>query len=142
MPSDASEYKIGDVGAGATVLQGENLSVGFTATQVQQLVQAERAGLVQQYTSQLIELSGQLGATQEAVRTMLHIAGQDDVSAERWRDTLIAIAIQFRAMRQALTRPADDDRETAELRQQAISALDSGAFDNATRLLNDIRGRE
>ena len=142
MPSDASEYEIGNVGPGAMVLQGENLSVGFTAAEVQQLVQAERAGLVQQYTSQLVELSGQLGATQEAVRTMLHIAGQDDVPAERWRNTLIAIATQFRAMRQALTRPADDDIETAKLQQQAISALDSGAFGDATRLLNDIRARE
>jgi tetratricopeptide (TPR) repeat protein len=141
--SDQSQYQVGDVGLGAIVLQGENLSItGFTAAQVQQLVQAERDGLVQQYTSQLVELSEQLGETKEAVRTMLHIAGQDDVPPERWRDTLIAIATQFHAMRQALIRPADGGKETAELRRRAISALDAGVLDDATRLLNDIRARE
>ena len=142
MSSGLSTYGVGDVGPGATVLQGENLSVGFTAAQVQELVRAERDGLVQQFSSQLVELSAQLGATREAVRTMLHIAGHDDVPAERQRDTLIAIATQYRAVRQTLTRPANDDRETAELRRQAVSALDSGAFDDATHLLNDIRVRE
>ena len=58
-------------------------------------------------------MAKQLGATQEAVRTMLHTAGQDDVPPERWSDTLIAIATEFRAMRQALTRPANDDCDTA-----------------------------
>jgi hypothetical protein len=82
---------------------------------------------VEQYTSQLAELSTQLGATQEAVRTMRHIAGEDDVPAERWRDALIAIATRFRARRQALDRPANDDSETGELRRRAVSALDTGA---------------
>jgi hypothetical protein len=39
---------------------------------------------------------------------------------------LIAIATQFRAMLQALTPPADDDRETAELRRQSPVFMDSG----------------
>ncbi len=142
MPSGLPEYKVGNVGPGATVLQGEHLSIGFTAAQVQQLVQAERAGIVQQYTSQLIELAKQLGTTQEAVRAMLHIAGHDDVPAERWSETLIAIATQYRTMRQALTRSANDGGEIAELRRRAVSALDAGAFDDATRLLNGMRARE
>jgi hypothetical protein len=144
MSSDLSQYEVGNVGSDARVAVGHHISwvEGFTAAQVQELVRAERDGLVQHYTSQVIELSKQLGATQEAVRTMLHTAGQDDVPAERWGETLIAIATQYRAMRQALTRPANDDTETVELRHLAISALDAGAFDDATRLLNEIRARE
>jgi hypothetical protein len=142
MPSGLSQYEVGPVGPGATVLQGEHLSVGFTAAEVERLTQAERSGLIQQYTLQLVELGKQLGATQEAVRAMLRIIGHDDVPIERLPDALIATATQILAMRQALDRPANDDSETAALRQQAVSALDSGAFDDATRLLTDIRARE
>src|ERR1700680_3848236 len=103
MPSGLSQHQVGDVGPGATVLQGEGLSiVGFTAAQVQQLVQAERDGLVEQYTSQLTELAKQLGATQEAARAILSSAGHDDIPTERLPGTLIAIAAQYRVMRQAL----------------------------------------
>ena len=43
MPSGASHYLVGDVGAGATVLQGEHLSIGFTAEQVRVLIEAATA---------------------------------------------------------------------------------------------------
>jgi len=138
MDRKQSRFEIGDVGPGAVVLQGEHLSVGFSAAQVQQLVQAEREGLVQQYTSQLSDLAKQLGATQEAVRSMLRLIGHDDIPTERLSDTLVAIATQFLAMRQALSHPTNDG-EIAEFRDQAIMALDEGAFERATRLLNDIR---
>src|SRR4051794_9438095 len=115
MPPDR-QYRIGDVSAGARIVQGENICIGFSRAQVEQLIQAERDGLVRQYTSQLVELSGRFGATQEAVRAMLSIAGQSDVAAERWSDTLIAIAMQYRAMRQALTGPANDDARITRLR--------------------------
>lgn len=124
------------------MLQGEHLSAGFTAAEVERLIQAERSGLVQQYTSQLIELGKQLGATQEAVRAMLQIAGRPDIPVERWPDTLIAIATQFRTMRQALTQSANNDSETLKLRQCGVTALDSGAFNDARRFLIDIRARE
>ncbi len=143
MPSGPSQYQVGNVGPGATVLQGKDISItGFSAAEVQQIVRAVLAGVDLQNTPQFKELSKQLGATQEAVRAMLHIAGHGDVPAERWLDTLIAIATQYRTMRQALTRSVNDDGETAELRRRAVSALDAGAFDEATRLLIDIRARE
>ena len=142
MQAGQSQFQTGDIGPGATVLQGENLSlVGFSAAQVQQLIKAEREGLVQQYTAQLTDLAKQLGATQQAVRAMLRQVGYDDIPAERLSDTLVAVATQFLAMRQALSRPTDD-RESAELRRQAMLALDEGAFERATRLLNDIRVKE
>ncbi|MFM0330102.1 hypothetical protein [Paraburkholderia strydomiana] len=94
------------------------------------LITVERDGLVQQHTPQLKELAEQLGMTREAVRATLHIAGHNDVPSERWSDTLIAIAIQYRAMHQAL---AGNEAATPELRQQAIAALDVGAFDDATQ---------
>src|SRR6266851_6668176 len=143
MQSGQSRYEMGNVGPGGIAVQGENISVSinFTAAQVQQLLKAEREGLVQQYTSQLTDLAMQLGATQGAVRSMLRLVGHDDIPAERLPDTLVAVATQFLAMRQALSRPTDDG-EIAELRRQAIRALDEGAFDRATRLLNDIRVKE
>ena len=67
MPSGASPYLIGDVGAGATVLQGEHLSVGFTAEQVRALIEAATKGA----DKRVAEASRWLGVTQGAMRTML-----------------------------------------------------------------------
>jgi tetratricopeptide (TPR) repeat protein len=45
-------------------------------------------------------------------------------------------------MRQALSRPGNDESDIADLKRQAVSALDAGAFDEATLLLNVIRAKE
>jgi hypothetical protein len=45
-------------------------------------------------------------------------------------------------MRQALSRPSKDEGDIAGLKRQAVSALDAGEFEEATRLLNVIRGLE
>jgi tetratricopeptide (TPR) repeat protein len=142
MASGLSQHQIGNVGPGASVVQGDNNSIGFSAAEVQQFVQAVRAGDAQQYTAQLIELAKQLGTTQDAVRTMLRIAGHDDVPPERWLDTLIAIATQYRSIRLTLSRSAGEGDEIAELRRRALVALEVGAFDEATARLNDIRARQ
>jgi hypothetical protein len=81
MPSGASHYLVGDVGAGATVLQGEQLSVGFTAEHVRTLIEAATKGA----DERLAEVSRRLGVTQGAMRTMLATLGQADVPEERLR---------------------------------------------------------
>lgn len=111
-------------GVGRTLRK--ELSGLATAGQVEQLVKAEREGVIQQYTSQLIDLAKQLGEKQGAVRAMLRQIGHDDIPAERLTDTLAAVATQFLAMRQALSRPTNDEA-IAELRRQAVMALDARA---------------
>jgi tetratricopeptide (TPR) repeat protein len=87
-------------------------------------------------------LATQLGATQAAVIAMLRSLGHDDVPVERLPEMLASAATQILTLRQALTRPSNDERGTADLKGQAVSALDAGEFDEATRLLNVIRARE
>jgi hypothetical protein len=72
MPSSVSHYLVGDVGTGATVLQGKHLSVGFTAEQVRALIEAATKGA----DERLAEVSRQLGVTQGAMRTMLATLGK------------------------------------------------------------------
>jgi tetratricopeptide (TPR) repeat protein len=133
-----SQVEFTNVHAGRDI----SVSVGFTAAEVERLVQAAVAGTTQQHTAQIERLSSQLGATQAAVLTMLRSLGHDDVPVERLPDMLALAATQILTMRQALARPSNDVSATADLRRRAVSALDAGAFDEATRLLNEIRVRE
>jgi hypothetical protein len=55
---------------------------------------------------------------------------------------LISATAQILAMREALSRPSNEGSDIAELRRQAVSALDAGRFEEATRLLNVIRTQE
>ena len=62
MASGALQYLIGNVGAGATVLQGDHVSVGFTAEQVRALIEAATKGA----DERVAEASRCLGVTQGA----------------------------------------------------------------------------
>jgi tetratricopeptide (TPR) repeat protein len=118
------------------------VTVGLTASEVQELTKAAAAGAVGPLTATIVELGQRLGVTQFAALTMLRSLGHDDVPVERLPDTLAAAATQILVMRQALSRPSNDESDTADLRHQAVAALDTGAFDEATRLLTVIRARE
>ena len=87
MPSSASHYLVGDVGVGATVLQGEHLSVGFTAEQVRVLIEAATKGA----DERLAGLSRRLGVTLGAMRTILATLGQSDVPEERLAEKLAEV---------------------------------------------------
>ena len=130
----------GPVQAGTITISG--VTVGLTAPEVKELTKAAAAGAVGPLADKIIDLSQRLGVTQGAMRTMLATVGQAEVPEERLPDTLAAFATEFLAMRQALVRPANEDKDNADLRRQAIAALDEGAFNDAKRLLNDIRARE
>jgi hypothetical protein len=84
MSSGQSRFQIGDVGAGATVLQGDHLSIGFTAEQVRALVEAATKGA----DERIAGVSRQLGVTQGAMRTMLATVGQAGVPDEKLAETL------------------------------------------------------
>jgi hypothetical protein len=90
----------------------------------------------------IADLTGRLGLTQGAALAVLRSLGHDDVPVERLPDLLASAVTQILAMRQALDRPSNDESDIADLKRQAVSALDAGAFDEATRLLNVIRAKE
>src|SRR5437763_6198169 len=92
MPSGGSHYLVGDVGAGATVLQGEHLSVGFTAEQVRMLIEAATRGA----DERVAEASHRLGVTQGAMRTMLATLGEAHVPDELLTEKLAEVFEQYR----------------------------------------------
>src|SRR5450631_343299 len=129
----------GGIGIGSTILQ--NNIVG-PPEQLEQLVQAAVSGAVQGHAAQIAELATDLRVTQAAALTILRSLGHDDVPVERLPDMLISATAQILAMREALSRPSNEGSDIAELRRQAVSALDAGRFEEATRLLNVIRTQE
>jgi hypothetical protein len=86
--------------------------------------------------------SQRLGVAQGAALTLLRSLGHDDVPIERLPDALAAATTQILAVRQGLSRRRNDESDTIELRRQAVSALDTGAFEEANRLLYFIRVQE
>ncbi len=126
----------------AKTINISDVTVGLTAPEVQKLTKAAAAGAVSPLADKIIDLSQRLGVTQGAALAMLRTLGHDDVPVERLPDMLAAAATQILTMRQALSRPSNDESGIADLRRKAVSALDAGAFDEATQLLNAIRARE
>ena len=115
---------------------------GIRPEQLEQLVQAAVSGAVQTHAAQIAELATQLQVTQAAALAILRSLGHDDVPVERLPVMLISATTQILAMREALSRPSNEGRAIGELRRRAVSALDAGRFEEATRLLNVIRTQE
>jgi hypothetical protein len=127
------------VGVGSTILQ--NNIVG-SPERLEQLVQAAVSGTVQAHAAQIAELATELRVTQAAALAMLRSLSHDDVPVDRLPEMLFSATTQILAMREALSRPSNEGGDIAELKRQAVSALDAGRFDEATELLNVIRTQE
>ncbi len=148
MPSGRSQFRVGDVGAGATVLQGEKLSIGFTAEQVRALIEASTKGA----DERIAEISRQLGVTQGAMRTMLATVGQADVLDEKLAEKLAEVfkhtqeaGAAIAALRpdnpvaqahvaDAMQAQACGDRERARRHLRAAREAAKAAADEARRL--------
>ena len=119
-----------------------DVTVGLTAAEVQELTKAAATGAVAPLADRIVGLSQRLGVTQGAALALLRTLGHGDVPVERLPDMLVAATTQILAMRQGLSRPSSDGGGVTDLKRQAVAALDTGAFDDATRLLSAIRARE
>ena len=135
MPSSASHYLVGDVGVGATVLQGEHLSVGFTAEQVRVLIEATTKGA----DERLAEVSRRLGVTQGAMRTMLATLGQADVPEERLAEKLAEVFEQYRKAAAAIAALHPENAAAQEHAAKAAQAATSGDRSEARYHLHAAR---
>ncbi len=135
MPSGASRYLIGDVGAGATVLQGEHLSVGFTAEQVRMLIEAATRGA----DEKVAEVSRRLGVTQGAMRTMLATLGQAEVPEERLAEKLAEVFQHYRKAAAAIAALDPENPVAQEHAAKASQAAASGDRNEARRHLQAAR---
>src|SRR5215470_16283002 len=133
MPSSASHYLVGDVGAGATVLQGEHLSIGFTAEQVRTLIEAATKGA----DEKVAEVSRRLGVTQGAMRTMLATLGQADVPEERLAEKLAEVFEQYRKAAAAIAALHPENAAAQEHAANAARAAAEAAAEEARRLARE-----
>ena len=135
MRSGASHYLVGDVGAGATVLQGEHLSIGFTAEQVRALIEAATKGA----DERLAEVSRRLGVTQGAMRTMLATLGQADVPEERLAEKLAEVFEHYRKAAAAIAALHPENPVAQEHAAKAAQAATSGDRNEARHHLQAAR---
>jgi tetratricopeptide (TPR) repeat protein len=135
MPSGASHYLVGNVGAGATVLQGEHLSVGFTAEQVRALIEAATKGA----DERVAEVSHRLGVTQGAMQTMLATLGQAEVPEERLAEKLAEVFEQYRRAAAAIAALHPENPVAREHAAKAAQATSSGDRNEARRHLQAAR---
>jgi hypothetical protein len=116
--------------------------IGLNGEEVRELTRAAASGAVGPLAEKIVDLSRKLGVTQQAASAVLRTLGHEDIPVERLPDTLAEAAAQIVSMQQALSRLSGDDSNLAALKQQAASALDAGAFDDAKRILIVARERE
>src|SRR6516162_7457577 len=135
MPSGASRYLIGDVGAGATVLQGEHLSIGFTAEQVRVLIEAATKGA----DERVAEVSRRFGVTQGAMRTMLATLGEADVPEERLVEKLAEVFEQYRKAAGAIAALRPENPVAQEHTAKASQAAAAGDRSEARHHLQAAR---
>jgi tetratricopeptide (TPR) repeat protein len=123
---------------GGTIRQS---NVVISPEQFQQLAEVASGSAVQ--TAKIEELATKLGATQASLLAMVRLVlGQDNIPVERLPDAFGLAMTQILNMREKLSRPSNEGSDIAELRQLALSALDAGRFDEATRILKEIRALE
>ena len=127
MPSGLSQYSVRDVGAGAMVLQGENLSVGIPPDQLPAILKAaidplERLNKAQSDT--IAKLEREFGATNEQILGFFRIIGEAGVQPEAIPLRLYQIAERYKALLvESATEPGDDP-ETARLKGELRAALE------------------
>ena len=71
---------------------------GFKAKEVQDLMTAVVAGVVDPLADKIVDLSNRLGVTQDQTLTILKILGQKDVAIEQLVQKLAEVAVQFKGL--------------------------------------------
>jgi hypothetical protein len=79
-----------DVTAGpGGVAAGRDVNIGLSPEQVKELTEAAAHGATGPLTATIVDLSKQLGVTEDATRTLLRIVGEQDVPLERLSETWV-----------------------------------------------------
>jgi tetratricopeptide (TPR) repeat protein len=140
--SDPSQYRIGNVGPGATVLQGENLSVivsSISTAELKELTRAAAAGAVGPFADKIVDLSQKLGATLGSMRTMLATVDQSGVPDEKLAETLAKVFEQNRKAADAIAALRPDNPIARAHVAEAAEAQTRGDREEARRHLRAAR---
>jgi tetratricopeptide (TPR) repeat protein len=144
--TNLAQYQVGDVGAGARVAQGENITIIETInkidlTNLPEFVkaftdrEANNKELLDEAKRKRDEIAADLQITQGAVEGFFQTLGEQNVAPERLKSKLIEIASQFEVARQRLAALDANDPATMALAEQARVELDEGHHDAASAFL-------
>jgi hypothetical protein len=142
LPSGPPQYQVGNIGPGAVVLQGADLSVivsSISATELQNLTRAAAAGAVGPLADKIVDLSQKLGLTMGAMRTMLATVGQSGVPDEKLAEKLTEVFEQNRKATDAIAALHPDNPVAQAHVTDAAQAQTRGNRDEARRHLRAAR---
>ena len=117
-------------------------ALGLEPQEVQELAAASEVRATGQIVKKIADLSRRLGVAEGAALTILRSLNTIDIPVERLPEALAAVLARILVVRQELERQCNENRDAADLGRKTLGALDAGAFDQATRLLNVILVRE
>jgi tetratricopeptide (TPR) repeat protein len=86
----------------------------------------------------VVDISKQLGVTQEAAKTLLRIAGeQTNIPDERLAETLTKIANDYKRLQEQVAALSPENPLAKKLIEQAKPEIDAGHFERADDLLRE-----
>ena len=103
---------------------------------MKELTEAAARGATGPLVDRIVALSTRLGVSEGAVRTFLHIVGEENLPSERLGEELLRVADDYRRLKAqaAALNPANPDAQG--LVAQAQAEIDAGRFEQARELLH------
>ncbi len=113
---------------------------GLTQEQLRQVTKAAVEGETDRIMNRIVDISKQLGITEDAAKTLLRIVGeQTDVPDERLGEVLTKVANDYKRLQTQVAALNPDNPTAHALVEQAKSEIAGGHFQAAHRLLAQAR---
>jgi hypothetical protein len=115
---------------------------GLTPEQLRKVTEGAVAGATSALTKEIVNISKRLGVTEDAAKTLLRIAGEQDVPDERLAETLTKIASDYKRLQEQVTALSPENPVATKLVEQAKPEIDAGHFERADDLLREAEQAE
>ncbi|HET7879636.1 MAG TPA: hypothetical protein VFL55_02050 [Acetobacteraceae bacterium] len=123
----------GGVAAGRDITG--TVTIGLSPEQVKELTEAAARGATGPLTATIVDLSKQLGVTEDAARTLLRIVGEQDVPLERLSETLVRVANDYKRLQAQAAALSPENPTARDLATRAKAEIDAGHLEHAHELL-------
>jgi tetratricopeptide (TPR) repeat protein len=108
---------------------------GLTPEQLREVTQAAVTGATASLAGQIADISGRLGVTENAAKTLLRIVGERDVPNERLAEALSQVAADYKRLRTQVAGLNPDNPTARALVADAQSEITAGHLAHAHGLL-------
>jgi tetratricopeptide (TPR) repeat protein len=140
-----SQIQIGDIGLGARVAVGENISMGIPPEHLPAIIKAATdplEKLSQAQNDSIALLERELGANKEQVFGFFRIIGEAAIAPEAIPTRLYEVAERYKALLGQATAEPGDDPEMALLRAELRTALEKPDLERADALFGELLAAE